>query len=68
MDKIVCFTGNSIGDSFSMEQADISLTFQDYATDLTKDKSDIILGSDLKLILECVYLGRNIIQNIRKYV
>lgn len=61
-------TGNSICDSFSMERAHISLAVSDYATDVTKEKSDIIIGPSLQMLLACITLGRNIIQNIRKFV
>ena len=51
-----------------MENAHVSLSFSDNVTDVTKEKSDIIIGPNLQILLACVHLGRNIIQNIRKYV
>ena len=61
MEVKTCFTGNSIGDSFALDQSFVSITTYDCATDFTKEKSNIILNSDLQLLLECVKFGRNIL-------
>lgn len=46
----------------------MSVAMMDLTTVLTAEKSDIMIGKDIDNILFCVSLGRNLIENIRKFI
>lgn len=63
-----CFLGDSIGDCFAMDQVQVGMTMKGSATDMAKKKSDLILESDFRLILDTIKFGRNVYENIRKFL
>ena len=63
-----CFLGDSIGDCFAMDQVQVGMTMKGSATDMAKKKSDLILESDFRLILDTIKFGRNMYENIRKFI
>lgn len=51
-----------------MSDAHVGLTTQDTGSDVTKKASDLIIDDDFQLILEAIKFGRNIYENIRKFL
>ena len=51
-----------------MVEANVGLTMQNCGTDVAKKRSDIILDKDFSLILEAIKFGRNIYENMRKFL
>ena len=64
----MCVSGDSIGDCFALIEADIGLTTKSSGTDVAKDTSDVEIADDLQMILECMKMGRNLFENIRKFI
>ena len=50
-----------------MDQVQVGMTMKGSATDMAKKKSDLILESDFRLILDTIKFGRNVYENIRKF-
>lgn len=65
---VTCFSGDNIGESFAMEAADVGMTMKNSGTDIAKQKGNIIVEDDFQLVLEAIKLGRNIYENLRKFV
>lgn len=65
---ITCITGDSIGESFSMRESDVGLTMLNSGSDVAKNIGDLILGGDFRILLDTMKLGRNIFENVRKFI
>lgn len=65
---VVCITGDSIGESFAMKEANVGLTMKNSGTDFSKSACDIILNDNLRIIIECMKYGRNLVENVRRFV
>lgn len=61
-------SGNNIGESFCMQEADVSIAMLKCGQDAVKNISDFIIGEDFELTVESIILGRNIYENIRKFI
>lgn len=59
--------GNNIGESFGMQDADVSMTLHT-GMDAVKLNSDFILGTNFNLVFDALKLSRNIYENIRKFM
>jgi Ca2+-transporting ATPase len=66
--KVCCFTGNTIGESFAMKEANVGLSMQNCGNDVAKKASDLILHKCFTIILLSIMLGRNIYENLRKFL
>lgn len=61
-------SGNNIGESFCMQEADVSITMLKCGQNAVKNISDFIIGEQFDLIFDSLKLGRNIYENIRKFI
>jgi Mg2+-importing ATPase len=67
-EKFVGFLGEGINDAPALKIANVSLAV-DNASDVVKQEADIILKEkDLKTIVEGIYSGRKVLENIGKYI
>jgi Mg2+-importing ATPase len=67
-EKFVGFLGEGINDAPALKIANASLAV-DNASDIVKQEADIILQEkDLKTIIEGIYSGRKVLENIGKYI
>jgi Mg2+-importing ATPase len=67
-EKFVGFLGEGINDAPALKIANTSLAV-DNASDVVKQEADIILKEkDLKTIVEGIYSGRKVLENIGKYI
>jgi len=67
-EKFVGFLGEGINDAPALKIANASLAV-DNASDVVKQEADIILKEkDLKTIIEGIYSGRKVLENIGKYI
>jgi len=67
--NVVAITGNGVNDTTSIKEADIGIGMGISGTDITKEVSDIIIIDDnFNSIVNAILEGRNIYQNIRKFV
>jgi len=67
-EKFVCFLGEGINDAPALKIANASLAV-DNASDVVKQEADIILKEkDLNTIVEGIYNGRKVLENIGKYI
>jgi len=67
-EKFVGFLGEGINDAPALKIANASLAV-DNASDVVKQEADIILKEkDLKTIVEGIYSGRKVLENIGKYI
>jgi P-type Mg2+ transporter len=67
-EKFVGFLGEGINDAPALKIANTSLAV-DNASDVVKQEADIILKEkDLKTIVEGIYNGRKVLENIGKYI
>jgi Mg2+-importing ATPase len=67
-EKFVGFLGEGINDAPALKIANVALAV-DNASDVVKQEADIILKEkDLKTIVEGIYSGRKVLENIGKYI
>lgn len=64
----VMFLGEGINDAPALKSADVGMVVQE-ASDIAKETADIVLTKpDLGVIIQSIYLGRQIMSNIAKYI
>lgn len=64
----VMFLGEGINDAPAIKSADVGMVVEE-ASDIAKETADIVLTKpDLGVIIESIYLGRQIMHNIAKYI
>lgn len=64
----VMFLGEGINDAPALKSADVGMVVQE-ASDIAKEAADIVLTKpDLRVIIQSIYLGRQIMNNIAKYI
>lgn len=64
----VMFLGEGINDAPALKSADVGMVVEE-ASDIAKESADVILTKpDLESIIESIYLGRQIMSNIAKYI
>lgn len=68
LNMVTCFSGDNIGDSFAMEESDVGLTMKYSGSGIAKKRADLIVDDDFRLILETIKLGRNMYENMRKFI
>jgi Ca2+-transporting ATPase len=64
---MICISGENITDCFALNEADVGLTTFKNTSDIVKKTSDLIVG-EYSLVIDCMQYGRNIFENIRKFV
>lgn len=65
---MTCISGNNIGESFCMLEADVAMTMLKCSSDSVKNICDIIVDEDILLIVDAMKFGRNIYENVRKFL
>lgn len=64
----VMFLGEGVNDAPAIKSADVGMVVEE-ASDIAKETADIVLTKpDLGVIIQSIYLGRQIMNNIAKYI
>ena len=64
----VMLLGEGVNDAPALKTADVGMVVEE-ASDIAKESADIVLTQrDLSVIVEAIYLGRQIMNNIGKYI
>jgi len=68
LNKITCFTGESIADCFAIEESDVGVTMSNHGVQYCLRVCDLAVENDVMLIYESIKMGRTIYENMRKYI
>jgi Ca2+-transporting ATPase len=66
--KTICFTGESINDCFSIQESDVGISMSNVGEEYCNRVCDILIDRDIMLIYESIKLGRQMFENIRKFM